>query len=48
LLFVLEQSLEIYDVYLGKITKCDQRIEAHLKTMESKLVTAPQPATELP
>src|SRR6478672_6309349 len=47
LLFVLEQSLELYDTYLGKITKCDERIEAHLKTMESKLVTDPQPACEL-
>ena len=48
LLFVLEQSLELYDTYLGKITKCDERIEAHLKTMESKLVTDPQPASALP
>lgn len=47
LLFVLEQSLELYDTYLGKITKCDERIEAHLKTMESKLMTDPQPASEL-
>jgi transposase len=48
LLFVLEQSLEIYDVYLGKITKCDQRIEAHLKTMESRLATDQQLTPELP
>lgn len=49
LLFVLEQSLEIYDMYLGKIRKCDQRIETHLKTMESKLVTEqPLSASELP
>jgi transposase len=48
LLFVLEQSLEIYDVYLGKITKCDQRIEAHLRTIESKLVTDQQLTPELP
>ncbi len=48
LLFVLEQSLEIYDVYLGKITKCDQQIEAHLRTIESKLVTDQQLTPELP
>lgn len=48
LLFVLEQSLELYDTYLGKITKCDERIEAHLKTMESKLATDQQPASEFP
>jgi len=36
-LFVLEQSLELYDTYLGKIAECDQRVEAHLKTMESKV-----------
>jgi transposase len=48
LLFVLQQSLELYDIYLSKIAKCDQRIEAHLKTMESKLVADPQPASEPP
>jgi transposase len=36
LLFVLQQSLELYDIYLGKITECDQRIEAHLKILQSK------------
>jgi transposase len=48
LLFVLEQSLELYDTYLGKITKCDERIEVHLKTMQSKLATDQQPVSELP
>lgn len=48
LLFVLEQSLELYDTYLGKITKCDQRIEAHLKTMDSKLAVSPETTAELP
>src|SRR5438046_4839136 len=33
LLFVLQQSLQMYDIYLEKIAVCDQRIEAHLKTM---------------
>jgi transposase len=36
LLFVLEQSLELYDLYVRKIAVCDQRIERHLKTMISK------------
>lgn len=37
LLFVLEQSLELYDTYLEKITECDRRIDEHLKTMEAKV-----------
>jgi transposase len=36
LLFVLEQSLELYDLYVRKIAACDQQIEQHLKTMTSK------------
>jgi transposase len=36
LLFVLEQSLHLYDTYLEKITACDRRIDEHLKTMEAK------------
>jgi transposase len=36
LLFVLEQSLELYDTYLEKIAECDRRIDEHLKTMEAK------------
>jgi transposase len=54
LLFVLEQSLELYDVYVRKIAACDQRIELHLKTMTSKLApehqstlgTPPSPKNE--
>jgi transposase len=37
LLFVLEQSLELYDTYLQKITECDRRIDEHLTTMEAKV-----------
>jgi transposase len=37
LLFVLEQSLQLYDLYVQKIAACDQQIERHLKTMTSKL-----------
>jgi transposase len=46
LLFVLQQSLELYDTYAGKIAECDQRIEAHLKTMQSKPGATPQPLPE--
>ena len=46
LLFVLEQSLELYDIYIGKIAACNQRVEAHLKTMESKVEDTPQPSPE--
>jgi hypothetical protein len=45
LLFVLEQSLELYDTYLEKIKECDRRIEEYLKTMEAKVDPA-QPAPE--
>src|SRR5215471_403265 len=41
LLFVLEQSLELYDAYLEKITDCDRRIDEHLKTMEAKVDPMP-------
>ena len=37
LVFVLEQSLQLYDTYLEKITDCDRRIDEHLKTMEAKV-----------
>ena len=46
LLFVSQQSLELYDIYLGKITECDQRIETHLKIMQSKPGTIPPPMSE--
>lgn len=42
LLFVLAQSLELYDTYLEKIRACDLRIDTHLKAMEAK-VDATQP-----
>ena len=45
-LFVLEQSLELYDTYLGKIAECDQRVEAHLKTMDSKTEGGQQPSPQ--
>jgi len=48
LLFVLEQSLELYNTYLSKIAQCDQRIETHLKSMEPKLTTDSPPLSERP
>jgi transposase len=45
LLFTLEQSLALYDTYQQKIAECNLRIEAHLKSMESK-TTAEQPAPQ--
>jgi hypothetical protein len=42
-LFVLKQSLEMYDLYLEKIASGDQRIEAHLKTMTAKVDVQAQP-----
>ena len=42
LLFVLEQSLALYDTYQQKVAECNLRIEAHLKSMEPK-TTAEQP-----
>ena len=47
LLFVLEQSLQLYDLYVEKIAACDQQIERHLKTMTSKWEPAP-PSDPLP
>jgi transposase len=48
LLFVLQQSLELYDTYLRKIAECDQRIEVHLKTMQSKPGTHQPPPPQVP
>jgi hypothetical protein len=44
----LEQSLELYDLYVHKIAVCDQRIERHLKTITSKLEPAQQSDLVLP
>ncbi|MGH9434046.1 MAG: IS110 family transposase [Terriglobia bacterium] len=46
LLFVLRQIHDLYHTYLASIRECDQRIEAHLKTMEAKAdeVARPLPA----
>ena len=42
LLFVLEQSLALFDTYQQKVTECNLRIEAHLQSMKPK-TTAEQP-----
>jgi len=44
LLFVLEQSLALYDTYQIKIAECNLRLESHLKRMESKTAVEQQPA----
>jgi len=46
LLFVLQQTLELYDIYLGKIADCDQEVEAHLRTMTAKVDVEAQPIPE--
>jgi hypothetical protein len=46
LLFMLKQSLEMYDLYLEKIVACDQRVEAHLKTMTAKVDVQAHPVPE--
>jgi transposase len=46
LLFVLQQVYDLYFTYLQNITVCDQRIEAHLKTMGAKVDVVAQPLAE--
>ena len=43
LIFAVEQSLDLYDFHLAKIQDCDERIEAHLKTMQSKIEVSAHP-----
>jgi transposase len=43
LLFVVGQSLELYDTYQEKIQLCDQRIDEHLHRMEAKVDPASDP-----
>jgi transposase len=37
-LFVLRQSLEVYDLYQEKIRRCDEEIEAHIRALEAACV----------
>jgi transposase len=46
LLFVVGQSLELYDTYQEKIQLCDQRIDEHLQRMEDKVDPASDPIPE--
>ena len=43
--FVLQQNLELFDVYQQRLAACDARIEAELATLAA---SAPPPPTELP
>jgi transposase len=43
LLFVLRQQMDTYKVWQKRIQECDEAIEAHLKTMESKAGPGEQP-----
>jgi transposase len=43
-LFALQQAVDLYDTYQGKIAECDVRLEAHLKTFEPRDAGVP-PAT---
>jgi transposase len=44
-LFVLQQNLELFDIYQQQIAACDAAIEAHLHTLTAQ---APVPTTPLP
>jgi transposase len=43
LLFVVQQNLDLYDDYCGKLAECDRRIEAHLQTITRKVEAAEAP-----
>ncbi len=46
LLFVLEQSLDLYDTYQEKIRLCDRRIDEHLQSMEGRIDLRSEPIPE--
>jgi transposase len=46
LLFVLEQSLDLYQTYQNKIQKCDQRIDEQLRRMEARVDPLSDPIPE--
>ena len=43
LLFVLGQSLQMYETYQSKIADCDRAIQAHLQTFDDKIDTRAHP-----
>jgi hypothetical protein len=45
-LFVLEQSLDLYQTYQQKIQTCDQRIDEQLRSMEPKIDPLSEPIPE--
>ena len=46
LLFVLEQSLDLYQTYQQKIQTCDERIDGQLRSMEPKIDPLSEPIPE--
>jgi len=46
LVFVLEQSLDLYQTYQKKIQTCDQRIDEQLRSMEAKVDPLSDPIPE--
>jgi len=43
LIFVLRQSLDLYDFHLAQIQECDRQIETHMQAMESKVDVSVHP-----
>jgi len=41
LLFVLQQELDMYDIYQKRITECDQRLQEHLASLTHSLPVQP-------
>ena len=47
-LFVLKQSLELYDFYTAHLAACDERIQHEFSAMKPRWEAVPQPAKQLP
>jgi len=41
--FALTQALELYDIYLDKIKKCDQEIEKQLSIFDDRIIESQKP-----
>jgi transposase len=50
LLFILKQQLEIHDALAAQVSQCDRQIEAHLQTIQQKVIpeVTPMPAARRP
>jgi transposase len=46
-LFVLEQSLDLYQTYQQKIQTCDQRIDEQMRSMEARIDPRSEPLPEM-